>query len=94
MIYNMLTLTIQLLLIGFFVGIVAYFFFPKHRSQVFGIELLLSILGAFLGTIFEVIIRSFWNLPLIYYQFYQFLVPIAGAGSSVFLYRVANGHED
>jgi len=94
MIYNMLTLTIQLLFIGFFVGIVAYFGFPKHRSQVFGIELLLSVLGAFLGTIFEVMIRSLWNLPLIYYQVYQFLVPVMGAASSVFLYRLANSHDD
>ncbi len=90
MIYNMLTLSIQLLLCGFLVAVVAYFVFPRRRSQVFAIELLLAILGSFLGTLFEVVIRSLWNLPLIYYQVYQFLVPLAGAAVFVLIYRWAN----
>ncbi len=47
-IYNMLTISVQPLLIGFFVGVVAYFVFPKGRSQIFLVELGLSVLGAFL----------------------------------------------
>ena len=57
MIYNMLTLSTQLLVIGFFVGVIAYFVFPQGRSQLFLVELTLSVLGAFLGTVFEVLIR-------------------------------------
>ena len=94
MIYNMLTLSIQLLLTGFFVGVVAYFVFPRGRSRVFLVELTLSVLGAFLGTIFEVMLRSFWNLPLVYYQVYQFLVPLAVSVLFVFLYRLANSFKD
>ncbi len=94
MIYNMLTLSIQLLLIGFTVGVTAYFGFPKRRSQVFTVELLLSVLGAFLGTIFEVAIRSLWNLPLGYYQVYQFLVPLFVSALFVFLYRLSNNSKD
>ena len=90
MIYNMLTLSIQLLLCGFLVAVVAYFVFPKRRSQIFAVELLLAILGSFLGTIFEVVIRSIWVLPLLYYQIYQFLVPLSGAACFVLIYRWAN----
>jgi uncharacterized membrane protein YeaQ/YmgE (transglycosylase-associated protein family) len=94
MIYNMLTISAQLLLIGFFVGVIAYFLFPKGRSQVFVIELGLSILGAFLGTLFEVMIRSLWDLPLIYHMLSQFLVPLATAIAAVVLYRLANSIRD
>ena len=90
----MLTLSIQLLLIGFFVGVVAYYLFPKGRSQLFLIELTLSILGAFLGTVFEVLIRSWFNLPIFYYLIFQFLVPLAVSGLSVILYRAANSFRD
>jgi len=94
MIYNMLTLTIQLLLVGFFVGVGAYFLFPQGRSQVFLIELTLSILGAFLGTIFEVLIRSWWTLPMIYYVIFQFLVPLVVSVLIVVIYRVSNSFGD
>lgn len=94
MIYNMLTLTIQLLLIGFFVGVVAYYLFPKGRSQLFLIELALSILGAFLGTVFEVLIRSWFVLPIFYYLVFQFLVPLAVSALSVVVYRMANSFRD
>jgi len=90
MIYNMLTLSTQLLLIGFFVGVIAYFLFPKGRSQVFAIELLLSILGAFLGTVFEVLIRSWWTLPILYYLVFQFLIPFVISVVTVVIYRLAN----
>ena len=94
MIYNMLTLAIQLLLIGFFVGVVAYFVFPKGRSQIFLIELALSILGAFLGTVFEVLIRSWWTLPMFYYLIFQFLVPLVVSVLSVVVYRLSNSFKD
>ena len=94
MIYNMLTLSIQLLFIGFLVGVVAYFVFPRNRSQVFLVELVLSILGAFLGTIFEVVIRSLWNLPIVYHLVYQFLVPLVVSVLFVVLYRLANSFKD
>jgi len=94
MIYNMLTLTTQLLLVGFFVGVVAYFVFPKGRSQVFLVELALSILGAFLGTVFEVLIRSWWSLPMIYYVVFQFLVPLVISVLSVVVYRLSNSVRD
>jgi len=94
MIYNMLTLTIQLLLIGFFVGVTAYFLFPKGRSQVFLIELSLSVLGAFLGTVFEVLIRSWWNLPFFYYLVFQFLVPLVVSVLVLLVYRIANSFRD
>jgi len=94
MIYNMLTLSTQLLLIGFFVGVTAYYLFPKGRSQLFLVELGLSILGAFLGTIFEVVIRTYWTLPLTYYLVYQFLVPLAVSVAFVVLYRLANSFHD
>jgi len=94
MIYNMLTLTIQLLLIGFFVGVTAYFIFPKGRSQVFLIELALSVLGAFLGTVFEVLIRSWWNLPMIYHLIFQFLVPLIVSSLTLMIYRISNSFQD
>jgi|GEM_PF-4981717 len=94
MIYNMLTISTQLLLIGFLVGVVAYFGFPKGRSQVFLVELILSVLGAFLGTIFEVLIRSWWSLPIIYYVIFQFLVPLVVSIASVVIYRLSNMFED
>ncbi len=90
----MLTLSIQLLLIGFFVGVTAYYLFPKGRSQVFLVELSLSILGAFLGTIFEVLIRSYWTLPLPYYLVYQFLVPLLVSVAFITIYRLANSFKD
>jgi len=94
MIYNMLTISVQLLLIGFFVGVVAYFVFPKGRSQIFLVELGLSVLGAFLGTLFEVMIRSLWDLPVIYYVLFQFLVPASTAIAAVIIYRLANSVRD
>lgn len=94
MIYNMLTLTIQLLLIGFLVGVVAYFVFPKGRSQIFLVELSLAVLGSFLGTIFEVVLRSFWQLPIVYYMVYQFLVPLAVSVICIVIYRVANNTKE
>lgn len=94
MIYNMLTLSIQLLLIGFFVGVTAYFLFPKGRSQLFVVELSLSILGAFLGTIFEVMLRTYWTLPLVYYLVFQFLVPLVVSVGFVVCYRLANSFRD
>ena len=94
MIYNMMTLTIQLLLIGFFVGVLAYFGFPKGRSQVFLVELSLSILGAFLGTIFEVLIRSWWNLPIIFHLVYQFAIPLVVSIFFVVIYRLANSFKE
>ena len=94
MIYNMFTLSIQLLLIGFFVGVVAYYLFPRGRSQVFLIELTLSIVGAFLGTVFEVLIRSWWSLPIFYYLVFQFLVPLVISILSVVLYRLSNSFKD
>lgn len=94
MIYNMLTISVQLLLIGFFVGVVAYFVFPKGRSQLFAVELGLSVLGAFLGTLFEVMIRSLWDLPLIYHVLFQFVVPAATAVAAVVFYRLANSIKD
>jgi uncharacterized membrane protein YeaQ/YmgE (transglycosylase-associated protein family) len=90
----MLTISVQLLLIGSFVGVVAYFLIPHGRSQVFVIELGLSILGAFLGTLFEVMIRSLWDLPLIYYMVFQFLVPMVTAAVAIVLYRLANSVKD
>lgn len=94
MIYNMFTISAQLLLIGFFVGVVAYYLFPKGRSQVLAIELGLSVLGAFLGTMFEVMIRSLWDLPLIYHIVFQFLVPLVTSVVAVVLYRLANSIKD
>jgi hypothetical protein len=94
MIYNMLTISVQLLLIGFFVGVIAYFVFPQGRSRIFIIELGLSILGAFLGTLFEVMIRSLWDLPLIYHMVFQFVVPAATSVAAVVLYRIANSVRD
>ena len=94
MIYNMLTLSIQLLLIGFLVGVVAYFVFPKGRSQIFLVELTLSVLGAFLGTIFEAAFRSWWNLPFVFHLIDQFAVPLVMSALVVFLYRLANSVKD
>jgi len=94
MIYNMLTLSTQLLLIGFLVGVTGFYLFPKGRSQVFLVELSLSVLGAFLGTIFEVLIRSYWTLPLTYYLVYQFLVPLVVSILFVVIYRLANGFKE
>jgi len=94
MIYNMLTLSTQLLLIGFLVGVVGYFFFPKGRSQVFLVELVLSVLGAFLGTVFEVLIRSWFNLPIIYYLVFQFLIPLVVSVLTIVIYRLSNGFRD
>ena len=90
----MLTLSIQLLFIGFFVGVVSYHFFPKGRSQLFFVELSLSILGAFLGTIFEVVLRSSWTIPLVYYLIYQFMVPLVVSIAFVVIYRLANSFKD
>ena len=94
MIYNMLTLSIQLLLIGFFVAVVAYYLFPKGRSQVFLVELGLSVVGAFLGTVLEVVIRSLWSPPVMYFVAYQFLVPLAVSIASVLVYRLANSFKE
>ena len=94
MIYNMLTLSTQLLVIGFFVGVIAYFVFPQGRSQLFLVELTLSVLGAFLGTVFEVLIRSWWSLPIFYYLVFQFLVPFMVSVLTVVLYRLSNSFKD
>jgi len=93
-IYNMLTISVELLLIGFFVGVITYYLFPRGRSRLFLVELGLSILGAFLGTLFEVMIRSFWDLPLVYHMLFQFLGPMVTSVAAVILYRVANSTRD
>lgn len=90
MIYNMLTLSTQLLLIGFFVGVIAHAFFPQGRSQIFLVELVLSVVGAFLGTAFEVLIRSLWSLPVVYHMVFQFAVPLSVSILTLVIYRVAN----
>lgn len=94
MIYNMLTLSTQLLLIGFIVGVIAYFVFPRGRSQVFLLELVLSVLGAFLGTVFEVLLRSSWSLPILYYIVFQFIIPLVVSILTVVIYRLANSFRD
>jgi len=94
MIYNMLTLTIQLLLIGFFVGVVAHRFIPQGRSQIFLVELTLAILGAFLGTVLEALIRSWWSLPMVYHIVFQFLVPFLVSAGTLAVYRLANSFRD
>lgn len=94
MIYNMLTLSIQLLLIGTFVGVIAYAFIPQGRSQLFVVELFLSILGSFLGTVFEVFIRTFWNLPMVYHLVYQFLVPLAVSVLTLTIFRLSNSFRE
>lgn len=94
MIYNMLTLSIQLLLIGFFVGVVIHQFFPQGRSQIFLVELTLAILGAFLGTVLEVLIRTWWNLPMVYHMVYQFAVPLVVSILTLVIYRLANSFRD
>ena len=94
MIYNMLTLSIQLLFIGFLVGVAMYFLFPKNRSQVFLVELSLSILGSFLGTIFEVLVRLIWVLPIVYYLIYQFLFPLVLSIVFVVFYRYTNSFKE
>jgi hypothetical protein len=58
------------------------------------VELALAILGAFLGTIFEVMIRSSWNLPIAYYLVYQFAVPMAVSIAFVVIYRLANSSKE
>lgn len=90
MIYNMLTLSTQLLLIGFFVGVIAHAFFPQGRSQIFLVELVLSVVGAFLGTAFEVLIRNLWSLPVVYHMVFQFAVPLLVSILTLVIYRVAN----
>ena len=91
MIYNMLTLSIQLLLIGFFVGAAGILFFKKDRpSQTFPLELGLSVLGSFLGTLLEVILRSLFDFPMIVHQVNQFLVPFTTAILVLVLYRLSN----
>lgn len=94
MIYNMLTLSTQLLLIGVFVGVVAHAFFPQGRSQIFLVELVLAVVGAFLGTVFEVLIRSFWTLPMVYHMVFQFVVPLVVSVLTLVVYRVANSLRD
>lgn len=94
MIYNMLTLAIQLLLIGFFVGVVAHRFIPQGRSQIFLVELTLAILGAFLGTVLEVGIRNWWSLPMVYHLVFQFLVPLVVSILTLAIYRLANSFRD
>ncbi len=94
MIYNMLTLSIQLLLIGFLVAVIAHFIFSRGRSQLFMIELTLSVVGAFMGTLLEVLIRHYWNIPLVFHLFYQFLIPLGVSILVVVVYRIANGFKE
>ncbi len=39
-------------------------------------------------------IRSLWDLPLIYYMLFQFIVPAATAVVAVAIYRLANSVRD
>lgn len=94
MIYNMLTLSIQLLFIGFLVAVVLFRLFPQGRSQLFVVELALAILGAFLGTLAEVLVRNILVLPMVYYIVFQFLVPLAVSVVTVVIYRLANNVRD
>lgn len=94
MIYNMLTLTIQLLLIGFAVGVVGHRFFPKGRSRFLPLELVLSVLGAFLGTLLEVMVRSLWSLPIVYHLIFQFALPLVVSVLVLVVYRLANSFRD
>jgi hypothetical protein len=86
----MFTLTIQLLVTGFFVAVVFQRFFSSKGSRIIYIDLVLSILGAFLGTLIEAWIRSYWTLPLMAQILLQYLVPLVSSTGCVVFYRVLN----
>lgn len=90
MIYNMLTITMQLTVIGFAVAVIGYYGFKKSRSRLFLVELFLAFLGSFLGTLLEVLVRQLFNLPLLYYVLFQFLFPLITSILVVTIYRLAN----
>ncbi len=90
MIYNVITITVELFLMGFLVAVVAYHFIPYHRSQFFAMELSLAILGSFLGTLTESLLWTFLEAPILAHLIVQFAAPFLGAVLVLLIYRMSN----
>ncbi|NNM55330.1 MAG: hypothetical protein HKM05_11520 [Spirochaetales bacterium] len=86
----MITITVELFFMGFLVAVVAYHFIPYHRSQFFAMELGLSILGSFLGTLTESLMWTFLEAPMLAHLIVQFLAPFLGAVLVLLIYRMTN----
>ena len=94
MLYNIITISVELFLIGFLTSVIAYYGISKNRSQHYVVELILATLGSFLGTLAEAWIRSFTELPLVFHIFFQFVLPIIGSVVVLFFYRLTKNPED
>lgn len=90
----MLTLAVQLLVVGFLVGVVFHYVAPRSGTGWIAVDLVLGVLGAFLGTVLEVFVRSVWDLPLLVHLAAQFVLPALAALGVLVLYRLSNGIRD
>lgn len=90
MIYNMLTLTVQLLLTGFLVALVFQKLFSARGSRIIYIDLVLAVMGAFLGTLLEVWFRTVFNISPYFGLVLQFVLPLLSSVGLVSVYRLLN----
>lgn len=93
MIYNMLTISIQLLFIGFFVSMISHYLF-KRNSFPYIVELLVAVFGSFLGMLIEVWVRFVWEFPILVLIIFQFLIPFCISSVFIIILRLTNNpHE-
>jgi len=90
----MFTLTIQLLVTGFLVSVIFQRFFSPKNSRIVYLDLALSILGAFLGTLVEVWLRTLATFPFILQVVIQYAVPLVSSVGCVLVYRGLNRSQE
>ena len=90
----MFTLTVQLLLTGFLVAVLFQRFFSSRGSRIIYLDLALSVLGAFLGTMVEVWLRSLWQAPLMAQIILQYVIPVVSSIFCVLVYRLLNRNRE
>ena len=90
MIYNMLTLMVQLMLTGFLVALVFQKFFSEPGSRIIYLDLALAVVGAFLGTLVESSLRAVIEFSLLAGLVAQFVLPLVSSISLVVVYRLLN----
>ena len=83
-----------MLVTGFLVSVVFHRFFSPKNSRIIYIDLALSILGAFLGTLVEVWLRTLTVFPFFLQLVIQYAVPFVSSVVCVLVYRGLNQSQE
>lgn len=89
MIYNMLTISIQLILTGAIISTIFHYVFNKNQFNYI-IEFVVATFGSFMGIIFEVWIRLNWDFSIYILIVLQFIIPIIISIFFLIILRLTN----